>query len=89
MDFAEMLVCDVGINLCGCYGSVAEHSLNRTDIGAVSKKVGSIRMAQSVGAYVFAHNTGLSCIFFNYSLDASRGKSQISSRSLASGNTDK
>ena len=53
MDFLELLVGQVGIDLGGGNICVAQKRLNRTQIGAVDKEIGGKTMAQLMGVYLF------------------------------------
>ena len=55
VDFAEMRVSDVSINLGGRNVGMAKHSLDRAKIGAVHKEIGSEGMAKSVGRDVLGN----------------------------------
>ena len=55
VDFAEMWVSNVSVNLGGRNVSVTKHSLDRTKIGTVHEEVGSEGMAKSVGRNVLSN----------------------------------
>lgn len=60
MDFLELLVGQVGIDLGGGNICVAQKRLDRTQVGAVYKKVGGKTMAQLMGVYLFWNPRGTS-----------------------------
>ena len=70
VDFLEPFVGDVGIDLRGGDGGVAEHRLNRPDIGAVDEEIGRETVAERVGMDIFA-DAGFFGIVFHQPLDAS------------------
>lgn len=72
VDFAELFIGDMRIDLRGCDRSVAEHCLDGANIGAVAEEVGGVGVAQSMRADFFAYDACLSCIFLDYSLDTAR-----------------
>jgi hypothetical protein len=45
VDVAELLVGDVGVDLCGSDGGVAEHGLDAANVGAVEEEVGGVAVA--------------------------------------------
>ena len=49
VDFFEVGVGDVGVNLGSGDVGMAEHGLDRTQVGAIHEKVSSEAVAQSVG----------------------------------------
>jgi len=49
VDFAEVRVGDVCVNLCRVDGGVAEELLDTADVGAIAKQVGSEGVAERVG----------------------------------------
>lgn len=70
VDFFEMLIGDVGIDLRRGDRSMTKHGLDATDIGAIDEEVGSKAVAQ--GMWVdFFHDTGLGGIVFDETLYAS------------------
>ena len=62
VDFFEMWIGDMGVNLRGSNISVTEQALNRTDVSAVHEEIGGKTMAQSMGSDVFS-DTGKSGVF--------------------------
>lgn len=76
VDFFELFVRHVGIDLSRGDGRMAEHFLHGADVGAVGNEVGRKRMAQSVGMDVL-HNAGLGCIVFHDSLDRAGSEAQV------------
>ena len=49
MDFFELSVGNMSVNLGGGDRRVTEHCLNRTDIGAISQEIGGIAMTERMG----------------------------------------
>ena len=66
-----MLVGDMGVDLSSSKARMAEHGLNRADVGTVHKKVSCERMTESMRSNVFS-NTGEFSVFFDDALDAAR-----------------
>jgi len=74
VDFFELPVCHVGIDLRRGHRRVAEHFLNGADVGAILDEVGSERMAKCMRMDVF-HNAGFQGVIFHDTLDGSRSDS--------------
>ena len=74
VNFAEVGVGDMSVNLSGANISMTKHGLNAAKIGAVHEKVGSKRVAQSVGCDVFSYAGGFSIMVDN-ALDRASGES--------------
>lgn len=68
MDFAEVGVGDVGIDLGGGDVGVAEHGLDGADVGAVHEEVGGEAVAESVGRNML-RDAGFFGVELNYALD--------------------
>jgi len=64
VDFFELLVGNMGINLSRGYGRMAEHGLDRADVGAVDEQIGGKGMAQGVRVNVF-DDSGFGGVVFN------------------------
>ena len=73
VNFSKLFIGDMSIDLGSCYRSVAEHCLNRTNIGTVAKQVSGIRMPEGVGADFFANYASPNGMFFYNSLNTSWG----------------
>src|SRR3989344_918810 len=56
---------------------MAEHGLDRSDIGTVAEEVGGIRVTQCVGRYVLADDAGLGSVFFDDPLYGARSQAQV------------
>ena len=68
VDFVQMLVGDVGVDLGGSNVGVAKERLHTTEVGTVFQKVGRKRVADDVRRD-FTGNASFCCIFFNQTLD--------------------
>ena len=75
VDFFELLVGDVGIDLGGSDGGMAQHRLDAPDIGAVLEEVSRKAMAESMRMDLF-DDSGFGGIELDQSLDASRGEAE-------------
>ena len=84
MNFFEMLVGDVGVNLGGRDVGVAEHGLDRAEIGAVHEEVGGEAVAESVGGDMF-RNAGFAGVFLDDAFDRAGGKAAIIAGSVGGG----
>ena len=73
MDFTQALIGDVGVNLCGSDGGVAEERLDAADICAIAEQVCGIAVPERVRTDL-AHDAGNEGIFFYHALDAARGQ---------------
>ena len=69
VDFAEVLVGDVGVDLGGTDAAVAEHRLDAADISSVHQQVGSETVPHGVRTDLFG-NAGKVSTFINCPLDA-------------------
>src|SRR3989344_971188 len=67
----------MSINLSGGNGSVAEHCLDGTDIGAIAQKVSGKRMTKGMRTDLFSNNTGSNCIFLYNTLNTTRSKAKF------------
>jgi len=81
VDFFEMGVGDMGIDLCGGDVGVAEERLDRTEVGAVHEEVGGERVSQGVGRNVFG-DAGFFGVFFDEALDGTGGEATIVARGV-------
>lgn len=68
VDFFEMGVGDVGVDLSGGDVGVAEHGLDGTEVGAVHKEVGGEAVAEGVGRDVLC-DAGFAGVFLDDALD--------------------
>lgn len=73
MHFAQLPVSDVGIDLSSGDARVAEHGLDRTDVGAVHQKIRGKRVPESVRSDLLG-DAGADGVFFYHSLDTAGGK---------------
>ena len=72
MDFSELAVGDMGVNLGGGDAWMAKHDLDRTQISSIFQKIGGETMAQNVGRYFFRY-AGFDGVVMNDSFDWTRG----------------
>ena len=77
MDLSELLVRDVGVDLGRGDRRVAEHGLDRADIGAVAEQIGGERVPERMGRDLFADNARFDGVFMDDSLDAPRRQPQV------------
>ena len=63
MDFFQSFIGDVGVYLGRRDGSVAEHRLDRADIGAIHEEVGRETVSESMRVYIF-HDASLFRVVF-------------------------
>ena len=49
----ELLIGDVGVDLGGGDGGVAEHALDAADVGSIGKQIGGKTVAQGVRMNIF------------------------------------
>ena len=75
MNFPQLAVSDVGIDLGGGDIGMTQKNLNRTDVSSVFQKVGGKTMAQSVRADFFG-NAGFPGVIGNYSFYGAGGESR-------------
>ncbi len=68
VDFFEVLVGDMGVDLGGGDVGVAEHGLDGAEVSAVHKEIGGEAMAESVGRDVLC-DAGFAGVFLNNTLD--------------------
>ena len=76
VDFAEVLVGDVGVDLGGADVGVAEEGLDGADVGAVVEEVGGEGVAEGVGGDVFG-DAGEFGVFFYEALDGAGGEAAV------------
>ena len=81
MDFAKVLVGDVGVDLGGGNVGVAEHGLNGAEIGAVHEEVGGEGVTEGVRGDVLGDAGGAGATFDN-ALNAAGGEATIISGSV-------
>ncbi len=84
MDFFEVGVGDVGVDLGGGDVGVAEHSLNGAEVGTVHKEVGSEAVAQSVGGDVLG-DAGEFGVFLDNAFDGTGSEATIVAGSIGRG----
>lgn len=72
VDFAEALVCDVGVDLSRGDGGVTEHRLDTSYVGAVLEEVGREGVAECVRVHIF-YDTRLRGGSFHDALDGAFG----------------
>ena len=68
VDFAELFVSNVRVNLRGGDGGVTEEGLDGAQVGAVGKQIGGETMADDMRRHFFG-DTGLDGVVFNNSLN--------------------
>lgn len=68
MDFFEVGVGDVGVDLGGANVGMAEHGLDGADVGAIHEKVGCERVTESVRGNML-RDAGEASVFFDDALD--------------------
>lgn len=73
MNLAKVRVGDVGVNLGGGDVGVAEHGLDRAEVGAVHEEVSGKRVAESVRGDVFGDAGGFGVVI-NDALDGAGGE---------------
>ena len=73
MDFFEVLVGDVSVDLGGGDVGVAEHGLDGAEVGAIHEKVGSEAVAEGVWGNVLG-DTGHFGVFLDDTLDGARSE---------------
>lgn len=73
VDFFQMLVGDVGIDLGGSDRGMTEHGLDRPDVSTIDEEVGGKAMTQRMGMNVF-EDAGFGSIVFDDTGDTSRGE---------------
>lgn len=81
VDFFEMLVGDVGVDLGGGDVGVAEHSLDGAEIGAVHEEVSGEAVAQSVGRNVLG-DAGGAGVFLDDAFNGAAGETAIIARGV-------
>ncbi len=68
VDFFEVGVGDMGVDLGGADVGVAEHGLNGAEVGAVHEEVGGEAVTEGVGGDVF-RDAGLLCVGLDDTFD--------------------
>ena len=68
VNFFEVRICDMGVDLSSADIAVAEQGLNGTKVCAVHEEVCSERVPKGVGSDVFS-DPGKTSIFFDNALD--------------------
>lgn len=76
MDFAEVGVGDVGVDLGGGDVGVAEDGLDGAEVGAVHEEVGGEGVAEGVGGDVFG-DAGLFGVFLDDAFDGAGGEAAV------------
>lgn len=71
MNFTEMGVGDVGVNLSGADVGMSKKSLDGSKIGAVHEKVGCERVTKGMRSNMLGNTCGAS-VFFDNTLDRTR-----------------
>lgn len=84
MDFAEVVVGDVGVDLGGRDVGVAEEGLDGAKVGAVHKEVGGEGVAQGVGGDVFGDAGGAGA-GFDDALDRAGREAAVIARGAGGG----
>ena len=72
VDVAQVFVGDMGVNLGGAYVGVAKKGLDRTQIGAIAKQIGSEEVAHGMRCHSF-RDAGTGGTQLYYSLYRSAG----------------
>ena len=73
VDFFELLVGNVGVNLRGSDRRVAKHRLDAADIGTVNQQIRGKRVAQSVRMDIF-DDSSFDGVIFDDSLNGAGSK---------------
>lgn len=81
VDFFEVLVGDVSVDLCGRNISVAEHGLYGADVSTVHEEVGGEAMAQGMRGNVFG-DAGHFGVFLDDAFDRARGETAVVAGSI-------
>ena len=76
MDFTEVGVGNVGVDLGGADVRVTEEGLDGAKVGAINKKVGGERVAQGVRGNMFG-DAGEARVFFNDALNRAGSKATV------------
>lgn len=84
VDFAEVVVGDVGVDLGGADVGVAEEGLDGAEVGAVHEEVGGERVAEGVGGDVLGDAGGAGA-FFDDALDGAGGEAAEVAGSVGGG----
>ena len=75
VNFFQVFVGDVGIDLSGGDGSVTQHGLHAADIRSVYQKIGGEAVAQGMGVNLF-DNAGFGSVVLDEPLDTARGEAE-------------
>lgn len=81
VDFFEVLVGNVGVNLGSGDVGVSEHGLDGADVGAVHEEVGGEAMAQGMWGNVFG-DAGHFGVFLDDAFDGTRGETAVVAGSI-------
>ena len=81
MNFTEMGVGDMCVNLCCGDICVAQHGLYRAKIGAIHEQIGSKGVTEGMRCNVLSY-AGEFCVFFDNSLNGARSESAEIARSI-------
>lgn len=81
VNFAEVGVGDMSINLSGADVTMAEHGLNGAQIGAVHQEVGGEGMTEGMGSDMLS-DTGEASVFFNDAFDGTGSEATEIARSI-------
>lgn len=68
VDFFEMRVGDVSVDLGGADIGVTKHCLDRANIGAIHEQIGGKTVTQSMWGNMFG-DPGHLCVFLDHALD--------------------
>ena len=79
MDFFEVGVGDVGVDLGGTDVGMAEHGLDGAKVGAIHKQISSETVAKRVRRDVLS-DTGEASVFFDDTLNTARGDAAVVAR---------
>lgn len=76
MNFFELFVRDVGVNLCSGDGAVAEHFLDGADVGAIDEQLGGVAVTEGVRGN-FLYDAGPESAAAHEVFDADSGESAL------------
>lgn len=84
MDFFEMLVGDVSVDLGGRDVGVAKHGLDGAEIGAIHEEIGGEAVTEGVGGDVLC-DAGGAGVFLDDTFDRTGGEATVITRSVRRG----